>query len=290
MSRPHVFIQANAKQHIGALVSAHSLKRNSARPADFDVTIMVQEDWPIFRQNEGREFLRHGLRHKWINDDLQSFTPLRFLPPQLMAYQGRALVLDPDVFAVGDVWPLLNRDMEGKAILCRRSKVKGGTFATSVMLLDCSKLRHWDLNRELSEMFELKRDYMNWIMLRLENPDTIGLLENEWNDFDRLTESTKLLHNTRRRTQPWKTGLPIDYTPTEDSSIKGRIMRVRRRVFGQYGMLGRYWRHPDHKQEAYFFQLLRECVSQGAISVSQIQAAMASNSIRHDSLKLIAAY
>jgi len=108
MSRPHVFIQANAKQHIGALVSAHSLKRNSARPADFDVTIMVQEDWPIFRQNEGREFLRHGLRHKWINDDLQSFTPLRFLPPQLMAYQGRALVLDPDVFAVGDVWPLLN--------------------------------------------------------------------------------------------------------------------------------------------------------------------------------------
>ena len=40
-------------------------------------------------------------------EDLQSFTPLRFMPPQLMGYEGRAIVIDPDVFAVGDVYELL---------------------------------------------------------------------------------------------------------------------------------------------------------------------------------------
>ena len=27
------------------------------------------------------------------------------------------------------------------------------------------------------------RDYMDWVSLKLEDPATIGLLENEWNDF-----------------------------------------------------------------------------------------------------------
>ena len=43
-----------------------------------------------------------------------------------MDYQGRALVIDPDVFAAGDVWDLLQRDMQGHAILCRpKSGSKG---------------------------------------------------------------------------------------------------------------------------------------------------------------------
>ena len=36
-------------------------------------------------------------------------------------------------------------------------------------------------------MFEYKRDYMDWISLKLEPRVTIGLFEPEWNDFDRLT-------------------------------------------------------------------------------------------------------
>ena len=41
--RPQVFIQTNAKQLIGALVSAHSLKRNSAHGDAFDVTRETQQ-------------------------------------------------------------------------------------------------------------------------------------------------------------------------------------------------------------------------------------------------------
>ncbi len=55
-------------------------------------------------------YLRDGGKREWVRDDLQSFTPTRFLPPQLMGYQGRAVVIDPDVFARGDIWELLSRD------------------------------------------------------------------------------------------------------------------------------------------------------------------------------------
>ena len=50
----------------------------------------------------------------WRYDDLQSFTPLRFIPPELMGYQNRAVIIDTDIFAVGDVWELLSRDMAGR--------------------------------------------------------------------------------------------------------------------------------------------------------------------------------
>ena len=102
-SRPNVFIHTNHKQMVGALVSQYSMKRNSADPDAFDVHLIRHEDHPWFAEYEGREYLRDGASRVWHNEDLQSFTPLRFMPPELMGYQGRAVVTDPDVFAVGDV-------------------------------------------------------------------------------------------------------------------------------------------------------------------------------------------
>ena len=100
------------------------------------------------------------------------------MPPKLMGYEGRAVVIDPDIFAATDVWELLNRDMQGKAILCRmRSGTKGlvdRCNATSVMLLDCAKLTHWDAEQGFREMFEFERDYQPWIGLKLEDRETIG--------------------------------------------------------------------------------------------------------------------
>ena len=285
--RPKVFIQTNDKQSIGAVVSAYSMKRSSKHADKFDVAVIRQEDYEFFRAREGQNYRRHGVTRTWHNDDLQSFTLVRFLPPELMGYRGRALVVDPDVFAVGDVWELLNRDMGGKAILCRGSKFKNGAFATSVMLLDCAKLAHWNVKRSFDELFEGKRDYHEWISLLLESRDTIGAFEDEWNDFDRLTAKTKMLHNTRRRTQPWKTGLPVDYTPTEFVPVIGWIMRLRRKIFGDHGLLGHYARHPDRNQETFFFKLLQECLDKGLIEEATIRDAMKRNFLRHDALDVV---
>jgi len=287
--KPTVFIQTNDRQMVGALVSAYSLHRNSRHPDRFDVRIMRQEDHPFFRAREGQRFLR-GREHRiWRNDDLQSFTPLRFMPPELMGYEGRALVIDPDVFAVGDVYELLSRDMAGKALMCCARPGHNGRpdyLASSVMLLDCARLTHWRCEAQFNEMFTFERDYLDWVYLALEPRETIGLLEPEWNHFDTLTERTKLLHNTKRRTQPWKTGLPVDFVARADRlSLSPRSWgkAARRRLLGRE----RYRPHPDPRQERFFFGLLRECVEKGIVTEERLRAEMQKNHLRHDALDLL---
>ena len=287
--RPCVFIHTNPKQMLGALVSEYSFRRNSARPEAFDVRIVSTEDFPWLKDHEGRRYRRDGLTREWLYDDLQSFTPLRFTPPELMGYRGRAVVVDPDVFAVGDIMELLERDMEGKPLFARP---RGGSkeFASSVMLLDCTKLTHWRTEAQFDEMFRGERDYMDWICLKLEPRESIGLLEPEWNDFDRLTPRTRLLHNTKRWTQPWKTGLPVDFTPSSKTrrfAPLGWFRRAREAVLGRYGGLGTYKRHPDPNQEAFFFGLLKECLEKGHIDEAMVRAEMAANHVRHDALEVV---
>lgn len=294
--KPTVFIHTNHKQMLGALVSRYSLQKNSADAAAFDVRFIEVKDFPVMAAHEGQRYLRDGEMRPWLNDDLQSFTPLRFAPPQLMNYEGRAIVMDPDIFAAGDILELLQRDMQGAAIMCRPksgSKGRKGAYASSVMLLDCAKLSHWDFERDFTAMFEpAQRDYMDWISLKLEDPATIGLFENQWNDFDHLDENTKLLHNTKRKTQPWKTGLPIDYRPADTFQLfppRHWLRRARRALFGDYRFAGRYDAHPDPAQEAFFFGLVRECIDNGVISESQLRDEIRQGHVREDALALVGA-
>jgi hypothetical protein len=289
-----VFIQTNHKQIVGALVARYALRRNSQHNDKFEVRIIDTRDYPFFAAREGQLYLRDGVKRTWLNDDLQSFTPTRFMPPELMGYQGRAVVIDPDIFAIADIWELLSRDMQGKAILCRpRSGTKGiidRCLASSVMLLDCARLGHWKVEEQFNELFEFKRDYMPWICLSIEDRDSIGLFENEWNDFDRLTPQTKMLHVTRRKTQPWKAGLPIDWRPAERFRLfppVAWLMRARRHLFGEYALLGKYREHPDDNQTRLFFGLLKECVEKGIVTEEMLREEMRRNHVRHDALEVL---
>ena len=223
-----VFIHTNHKQIVGALVAEHALRRNSRHNDSFDVRIIEHKDYPFLQAREGQLYLRDGMKRPWLNDDLQSFTPLRFMPPELMGYRGRAVVIDPDIFAVGDVWDLLSRDMQGKAILCRRrAGPKGlidGCLASSVMLLDCAKLTHWRVEEQFNEMFEFKRDYQPWICLRTEPRETIGLFENEWNDFDKLTARRRCFTTPAAAPSP---GKPVCRSTGARRSASGCFRRLR---------------------------------------------------------------
>ena len=293
--KPTVFIHTNHRQKLGAIVGRYSLQRNSAEPDEFEVRFIEVADFPCMAEREGQQYLRDGELRAWLNDDLQSFTPLRFAPPQLMNYAGRALIMDPDIFAAADIRDLLQRDMQGKAILCRRKtgrKGRQGAYASSVMLLDCAKLRHWRFEENFGAMFapRPKRDYMDWISLKLEDPATIGHLEPEWNDFDRLTERTRLLHNTRRKTQPWKTGMKIDYRPADAFSLfppRHWLRRARRALFGDYRFAGAYAPHPDPKQQAFFFGLLRECLDHGLVTENFLRAEIQQGHLRADAFDLL---
>ena len=134
--------------------------------------------------------------------------------------------------------------MAGKAIMCRTrsgtKRLNAGTYASSVMLLDCARLGHWQVEKQFEELFTFERDYRKWINLEYEPDGTIGAFEPEWNDFDRLSPATKMVHNTKRMTQPWKSGLPADFIPAETFPLFppiGWLMRARRKLFGDYGLL-----------------------------------------------------
>jgi hypothetical protein len=288
-----VFIHTNERQWLGALVAEYSFRRNARAPDSFDVRFIHTRDHPWLAAREGQAFLRGGTTRVWRMDDLQSFTPLRFLPPKLMDWQGRAVLTDPDVFAVGDICELLDRDMGGAAVMGRHRSDKEGKshqVATSVMLMDCARLGHWDAEAEFEQLFRFERDYKEWMVLAYEDPANIGFLEPCWNDFDHLDGNTRLLHNTKRRTQPWKTGLQVDYTPAD--KFKGRpvlasLNRLRAKVFGEYGLLGRYREHPDPQQEALFFGLLRECLEYGHVSEALVRQEIARKHVRPDAFEVL---
>jgi hypothetical protein len=294
--KPCVFIHVNHKQILGAHVGMHSFRRFSENNDKFDIKFIETRDHPFLAAKEGEEFLRNGVNRAWHMNDLQSFTPLRFMPPELMGYKGRALIIDPDVFAVSDIWELLTRDMQGKAILCRpRSRVSkdiNGPMASSVMLLDCAKLTHWKAEEQFNEMFEGKRDYKKWITLQYEDRASIGLLEKNWNDLDVLNQRTRLLHTTKRWTQPWKTGLPVDFMPADKFKWfppLGWLLHLRRKLFGDYAFLGHYKAHPDKNQEDLFFGLLSECLENGSVTPEMVKNEMLQNHVRRDAESVVQA-
>jgi len=280
--KPTVVIHTNDKQMLGALVSAHSFRRNSRNPDAFNVRIVNASEYPAL-QGRGHSLLRGGHARDWDPNDLQSFTPVRFAVPELVGYEGLAVVTDPDVFAVGDVGELFRRDLQGKAIWCRPRpgfhKISD-PLASSVMLLNCSKLRHWRFEEDLKALWAHEIDYLDWINLKMEDLDTIGLLEPEWNDFDRLTPATKLIHNTKRRTQPWKTGLPIDFSFKERGLLNFALPIVRK-------LAPNYTRHPDQKQETYFYALLADALDSGAVTDEQVRREVRFGHVRPDSEALI---
>ena len=292
--KPCVFIQTNHKQIAGAIVAEYALKRFSDHADKFDVKILHMRDFPFFLEKEGQSFLREGHHRIWRNDDLQSFTLTRFMPPEQMGYEGRSIVIDPDIFAVADIWELFTRDMKGKAILARPLRGKKGAagyMASSVMVLDNARLKHWQVEKQFNEMFEDKRDYGEWVGLKYEDPDSIAILEEEWNDLDRLTSATKMLHTTLRRTQPWKTGLPADFVPRDSKPgipLSGPILRLKRKLFGDYAFLGKYRQHPDIRQEQLFFALVAECLQNGIMSEQMLREQMTQNHVRHDAFEVLA--
>lgn len=293
--KPCVFIHSNAKQRLGAEVARYALRRNSAAPDRFDIRLLYAEDMPVIRAQHGRLYLRQQRRVRWSADDLQSFTPLRFAVPEQMGYAGRALVMDPDIFALGDINELLAMDMRGAALLARPESARGANpahHASSVMLLDCAQLRHWQLDTQFLELFDGRRDYRDWMWLLDEPAGSIGALPTVWNDFDRLEADTRMLHNTQRDTQPWKTGLPIDFA-IPDKGLKRRAKRALRhaayKLSGRDAPDGRYKAHPDPRQQQFFFGLVAECLERGEFGRDLVEREIALGHVRPDIFDCVAA-
>ncbi len=294
--KPTVFIHTNDQQMLAAMVSARSLKSRSKSPHLFDVRLLRLEETAHLYHRHNQEFVwwEGDGPSVWRRQDMQSFAPLRRMVPSLLGFQGRALLLDPDVFAVGDVYDLLSRFMEGKAIRSRLGSLKvakaGFQYSSAVMLLDCSQLTHWHWEQEIDDLFTGRLKLGPWMNLMDESPDRIGHFEEEWNHLDTLTEKTRLLHNSRILTQPWKTGLPADFhehAPQGPLWLEPIKRAARQIAAGGKDRTVRYLRHPDPRQEQYFFKLLKECLDQGSITPQSLRQSIRKNHLRKDAFALL---
>lgn len=302
MSKNKIFIHTNKKQYLGALVAQYMIEKYSENTDKFTVEIICLEDFPALYDRQGKSYTRSGIQREWDNHDLQSFTLTRFLPPQLMGYEGRSIVIDPDIFALADVYELFTRDMGGKAILCRKDDK--GHPASSVMLMDNTRLKHWKWEEGIEELFSGQRDYRDWMSLQLEDQSTIGEMEKEWNSFDELNEQTKMLHNTKRLTQPWRTGLPITFTDIEKKApaktwkdyipFKNQIKALLGRPVPEFKHTHEkhthHMQHPDQAQIDLFFTHLQGAYASGLVKDEHIKEALDANEIRPDIYDVLKQY
>jgi hypothetical protein len=283
------FVHTDDAQLLPALVAIHALRSRGGGDESFDVRLLRLAGTELDARRDGRTY-RAGGEAVWDHRKAWSFHYLRRRPPELMNYEGRALVIDPDVFAVRSVAPLFERDMEGKAILCRYlpdGYLDDGTpcFSTGVMLLDCERLTHWKWRDELDAIFAGESDYWDMLKLGEEEPSCIGELGEIWNSFNKLNEETRLLHTSRLSTQPWSTGLPLAeyrYDPT---------FPVPRATLWQR-LLGRKPQricipNPDPAQEQLFFELLGECLAAGRIAESYVKSEIEGGRLRRDAFEVL---
>ncbi|WKZ29086.1 MAG: hypothetical protein QY323_06200 [Patescibacteria group bacterium] len=270
-----VFIRTNKKQILGGMLGKHAILRTAAHPEQIEVRYMVVDDMPLFRDFQGKTYKRHGETITYDINDLQSFTLSAFMAPELAGYEGRAMVIDPDIFALADVEALFNRDLQGKALAARP---KRGVWDTSVMMLDCAKLRHWNMKKILEDLAAGRTTYEEWMSLKNEQ---VQDLEAEWNSWDVLVPETKLLHTTNRLTQPWRAGLKVDFTRNRMPKLFGVIPREWiARLRGT--IPSRYQEHPDPKIRAFFFELVRDALAKGAVTEDVVRAEIAAGHVRTD--------
>jgi len=294
--KPVVFVDTNDKQMLPAKVCAYSVQARSKHTEEFEVRLLrLEETSYLYPGREGRRYLWDQRVAIWHNRDLQTFATVRMMVPEVMGFHGRALVLDPDIVAVGDVYELLQRNMKGKAILCRRRP--SGLYTSSVMLLDCARLKHWQWKQNIDAIFAFRLDMWRWLCLAGENPETIGSFEDEWNHLDTLNESTKLVHISERLTQPWKTGLPIDFDldligayPYRAAFHASDVMKglKQRWLSWRIPPKGHYLPHPDPRQEGYFVAMLKEAIENGAISEQFVADEIQRQYVRADIFDLLA--
>ena len=292
MSNNKVFIQANNKQLIGAKLAKFAIESLSKN--NIEVQIINCDEDPVYNSLDGKFYLRKGIKTRWDKNDLQSFTLTRFFPPEIVNFEGKALIIDPDVFAVKDISSIFEMDMNGKAIMAK--KVFDGNnsyWASSVMLLDCKKLLHWNKKDILDGLFVKNIDYRDLVSLFLENQNSIGELEESWNHYDKLNSDTYFLHNTNRLTQPWKTGLEVDffYENKSGSKIFYKLKKMIKYLIGLLTLNNRskvyYEEHPDKNQIKFFVDLCKNAISKDVINLEYINYCIKNKYVRADFIQLV---
>ncbi len=141
-----------------------------------------------------------GLRLKMYT----GFSFYRFAIPEKCGYKGRGIYLDADMVVLGDIADLNSMEMNDYPALARIRDPQ--TAFTSVMLMDCDKLKHWKIKEWVALINAGLTSYPGCMSGGPSgmNHGDFGPLPEVWNHFDHYDDTTQLIHYTNVPTQPWK--------------------------------------------------------------------------------------
>jgi hypothetical protein len=277
--RIEFFIQANNKQLIGAKIAQAAIMRQSGiLPTILNVSEAT---------NLGLQGLRYKRDGKWVNynaSDLQSFTLVRFLPPTIMNFEGFSLIIDPDIFAIRNLSNLisLTNEKDFSVLACKKKEF----FDSSVMIINNEKFSsRYSWKKIIENLSSGVLDYKDLMSLNIPNLK-VKTLDRIFNSLDSFSSDTVFIHTTNRLTQPWKTGLKIDFTRNNPGYYFSLIPKKPVfKILGKYP--SRYKKHPDPKVEDLFFDLARSAIKDGYLSIEEIKQAMNKGFVRKDFLRFI---
>lgn len=186
-----------------------------------------------------------------------NFGFVRFLVPNLNGYQGKAVYLDADQLVFTDINELADTlDDNHSVALVNQPKGNFGAKAvgqhnqTSVMVLECSKLRDWNpdamFERVVPNRAELgdgQIHYRDFMMLTWFDQSQIQPVDPRWNHFNIVDPDSKLTHFSHVRSQPWK-------NPSHPlTEFWGKWLReaVRAGAVGRLELIKEIWRGAIHK-------------------------------------------
>ena len=147
--------------------------------------------------NKGRTHNVQNTRHGWKTN----FSCFRWAIPELCNFKGRAIYLDVDQIVLKDIEEFYNLLIEEKYFVLTLKPER-----TDVMLLDCSKFKFSDhLWPEIPKMKQ-SGYYQASYRKKIQDLGGIGGFDKKYNCLDGKDyniESTRLLHFTEMKTQPW---------------------------------------------------------------------------------------
>ncbi len=236
-----LYIQKNNKQDLAAKIAAASFIKNGFKKENIFFLDFEKND--LLKSMVGKKYKRSG-KIKYFKNDLQSFTLLRFLAPELDNYKGKLLVIDPDVFALKDVNNIFNLlDDDDLACTFLENKAR-----TEVMIIDAQKVK-WKFEEIINQVFNLKLDYSDLMNLSFDKNIKIKKISNNYNSLDIINNDTVLLHTTNRITQPWKEGLKIDFEIHKSNFyiFKQHIKKLIGKNYDEKVTSSKYLRHPNEQ-------------------------------------------
>jgi lipopolysaccharide biosynthesis glycosyltransferase len=190
-----VYIGTEDDQLIPQKVLEYSIRKNTKRPVE--VRAVKQEVERVGGTNFGF---------------------VRFTVPKLNNYQGRAIYLDADQLVFTDINELADLlDDEHSIALVNQPK---GTFGaktvgqhnqTSVMAMDCHRLRDWNPDTMFQHVVPNRAElaagqihYRDFMMLSWFDQGKIQPIDPRWNHFNIVEPDSKLTHFSYVRSQPWR--------------------------------------------------------------------------------------